>query len=354
MNKTFRHIVITTAILILCFFLCLAVQYIFMESSLIPALFVLGVFLISVSTEGYIYGIISSLISMLAVNFAFAFPYFRFNFTIPENIFSAILLLVVSVITCSLTNQVRHQETVKAESERERMRANLLRAVSHDLRTPLTTIYSSSSALLENYDIFTDEQKKSMLKGINEDSQWLHRMVENLLSITRLDGTNVKIIKTNTAVFELIDSVLIKFKKRYPDVKVYVDIPDELIFIPMDALLIEQVALNILENAVQHARGMTRLSLRVFTALKKAVFEIEDDGRGIPPDKLQDIFSGNYSEPARVYDGKKTNAGIGLSVCASIIKAHGGEITAHNKKEGGCIFRFALDCSDESMEEENE
>lgn len=342
MNKTVRHISVTLLILILCFLLGLIVQNIFKESTLIPALFVLGVFLIAVTTEGYIYGIISSLISVLAVNFAFAFPYFRFNFTIPENIFSAILLLVVTVITCSLTNRVRRQEIIKAESEKERMRANLLRAVSHDLRTPLTTIYSTSSALTENYDNFSHEQIKNMLKGISEDSQWLYRMVENLLSITKLDGTNVKIMKTETALDELIDSVLVKFAKRYPEIKVSVDIPDDLLFIPMDALLIEQVALNILENAVQHAKGMTKLSLRVYIKEDKAIFEIEDNGCGIPPDKINDIFTGNYSETTKLYDGKKTNAGIGLSVCASIIKAHGGEINAENKNRGGCIFRFAL------------
>ncbi len=342
MNKIAKQFLISLSILILCFLLCLIVQNTFKESTLIPALFVLGVFLVSVTTEGYIYGIIASLISVLAVNFAFAFPYFRFNFTIPENIFSAVLLLVVTVITCSLTNRVKRHETLKAESEKERMRANLLRAVSHDLRTPLTTIYSTSSALTDNYENFSDEQIKNMLRGISEDSQWLYRMVENLLSITKLDDKNVKILKVDTALDELIDSVLVKFQKRYPDIKVSVDIPDDLLFIPMDALLIEQVALNILENAVQHARRMTKLSLRVLIKEGKAVFEIEDDGCGIPPDKIDDIFTGNYSEPARVYDGKKTNAGIGLSVCASIIKAHGGEINAENKNRGGCIFRFAL------------
>ncbi len=343
MNKVIKETLITSAILIICFALCLAVQHIFEGSTLIPTLFILGVFLVSVITEGYVYGIVSSLISVLAVNFAFAFPYFRFNFTIPENIFSAALLLVVTIITCSLTNRVRRQEIIKSEGERERMRANLLRAVSHDIRTPLTTIYSTSSALNENFENFTEEQIKNMLKGISEDSQWLYRMVENLLSITKLDGANIKIIKIDTALYELIDSVLVKFAKRYPDIKVSLDIPDELVLIPMDAILIEQVVLNILENAVQHAKGMTTLSLKVYIDENKAVFEIEDDGCGIPSDKIKDIFTGNYSEPSAIYDGKKNNAGIGLSVCASIINAHGGKISARNKNTGGCIFSFVLD-----------
>lgn len=341
-----KNTLITLAILCLCFLLCLVLKYIFNDSALISAIFVLAVYIVSVLTPGYIYGISSALISVLMVNFAFDFPFFAFNFTIAENIVSAIILLAVTMITCGLTAKVRHQDAIKAERDKERMRANLLRAVSHDLRTPLTTIYGSSSALLENFDDFSAEQCKEMLKGISEDSQWLHRMVENLLSITRLDGNNVKIIKVATVLDELIDSVLVKFSKRYPNQSIDVDIPDDFVTVPMDALLIEQVLINILENAVQHAEGMTSLKLKVFTISDKAIFEIKDNGCGIPESKLKDIFSGAYTTSLDISDSKKNNAGIGLSVCASIIKAHGGDIKAENEKEGGCIFRFTLNMED--------
>ena len=226
------------------------------------------------------------------------------------------------------------------------MRANLLRAVSHDLRTPLTTIYASSSALLDKYDEFSDEQCKEIIKGISEDSQWLSRMVENLLSITKLDTANVNLIKINTALDELIDSALIKFSKRYPKQKVEVDIPDDFVFIPMDSLLIEQVILNILENAVQHAHGMTKISLKVFVISDKVIFEIKDNGCGISEERLKNIFTGYYSAETEASDSQNHNAGIGLSVCASIIKAHGGDIKAENLKSGGCVFRFVLNMED--------
>lgn len=341
-----KNTLITLAILCLCFLLCLVLKYIFNDSALISAIFVLGVYFTCVLTPGYTYGITSALLSVLMVNFAFEFPFFAFNFTIAENIVSAIILLVVTMMTCGLTAKIKHQEALKAERDKERMRANLLRAVSHDLRTPLTTIYGSSSALLEKYDDFSDEQCKEMLKGISEDSQWLHRMVENLLSITKLDGENVKIIKTETVLDELVDSVLVKFAKRYPNQVIDVDIPEEFISIPMDALLIEQVLINILENAVQHAEGMTSLKFKVFTISDKAIFEIKDNGCGIPEQKLKDIFNGVYTTNLDISDGKKNNAGIGLSVCASIIKAHDGDIKAENEKEGGCIFRFTLNMED--------
>ncbi len=347
-----KNTLLTGAILCMCFVLCLIIQYIYADNALIPAIFVLGVFLTSVITTGYIYGIIAALVSVLAVNFAFTFPLFAFDFTIPENIISAIILLVVTIVTCSLTTKVKMQEIIKAESDKERMRANLLRAVSHDLRTPLTTIYGSSSALLDNYNSFSSERCKQMISGIKEDSEWLSRIVENLLAVTRLDSAKVELIKTPIVLDELVDSILVRFAKRYPHQKIIVDIPEDIVVIPMDVLLIEQVAINILENAVQHAEGMTRIYLKVFTISSKAIFEISDNGCGIAEDKLKDIFTGFYSRGAAPSDGKKNNAGIGLSVCSSIIKAHGGDIHAENLKDGGCLFRFTLDTEDYENDEQ--
>ncbi len=348
MNKHIKNALISLLILAGAFLICLLIQNVFLTEALIPAIFVLAVFLISFITEGYAYGIVSALISVLILNFAFTLPFFRFDFTIPENIISAVIMIIVTIISGALTTKLKRQEAIKAESEKERMRANLLRAVSHDLRTPLTTIYGSSSVILENYEMFSDEQKLSMLKGIKEDSQWLTRMVENLLSVTRLDGGNVKILKNSVALEELIDSVLKKFRKRYPSQAVKLDIPEDLILIPMDALLIEQVLINILDNAVEHAEGMTELMLRVTASDKKAVFEISDNGCGIEPERLKTIFTGYGSDTAPT--DTKINSGIGLSVCATIIKAHGGEISAENISGGGALFRFSLDIEEDSDE----
>jgi len=340
-KRYIKNSLISLLILAASFVICLMIQNIILTETLIPAVFVLAVFLISFITEGYVYGVVSALISVLIFNFAFSLPFFEFNFTIPENIISAVIMIIVTVITGTLTTQIKRQEAIKAESEKERMRANLLRAVSHDLRTPLTTIYGASSTMLDNFDILSEEQKLNMLRGIKEDSQWLTRMVENLLSVTRLDGDNVKILKTSVALEELIDSVLKKFRKRYPNQQVMLDIPDDFISIPMDALLIEQVLVNILDNAAEHAEGMTELRLKVTVSGQKAVFSISDNGCGIEPERLKTIFTGcgGGTSPTDT----KINSGIGLSVCATIIKAHGGDITAENLKEGGTVFSFTLD-----------
>lgn len=338
-----KNFLITAAILVCGFLLSLFMQKEWGNQTLIPAIFLLDVFLVSVITDGFLYGAVASVISILAVNYAFTFPFFKINFTIPENMISAVIMIAIAVITCGFTNKLKSQEQLKAESEQEKMRANLLRSVSHDFRTPLTTIYGASSAMLDDKNEFTEEQKKRMLRGIKQDAQWLSRMVENMLSITRLDGKNVKIIKIPIALDELLDSVLVKFNKRYEDQNVEIDMPDELIMIPMDAILVEQLILNLLENAVQHAEGMNKLGLRVYTSGHFAVFEIRDNGCGIPVDKVKDIFAGKLVYGESGLDSSKKNAGIGLSVCTTIVKAHGGEISAENLQDGGAVVRFTLD-----------
>ena len=311
--------------------------------SMEPAVFTLAVFLIALKTNGYVYGVISSLLSVIALNFAFTYPYFKINFYLPENFVSAVVMLCITITTSALMTKVRRQEKIKAENEKEKMRANLLRAVSHDLRTPLTTIYGSSSAIVEKYDYLNKEQLLQLVGGIKEDSEWLMGMVENLLSVTKIDNNRgVKLIKNPTVLEELIGSVLIRFKRRYPKQKVQVIIPEDFIIIPMDAVLIEQVIVNLLENSVQHAEGMTELKLCVHTEENNAIFEIIDDGCGIPKDRLSTIFTGYYEKKDAPIDHQKRSMGIGLSVCASIIKAHDSTIAVKNLKEGGCCFYFSL------------
>lgn len=317
--------------------------------TLTPMIFVLSVFLVSLRTEGYLWGIATSLCMVLLVNYTFTAPFLAFDFLRPENLFSAVVMLLVAVMTSALTTKIKEQEKLRTESEKEKMRANLLRAISHDLRTPLTSIYGASSAVIENYDSLTKEQHIHLMKDINEDAQWLIRMVENLLSVTRIDSETVRVIKTPTVLEELIDTTLVKFRQRYPEQPVAVSIPDAFVSIPMDALLIQQVLINLLENSVLHAEGMTELTLTVRIEGGKAVFEIADNGCGIPREHLAALTAGApvYSAPA---DTARHGMGIGLSVCTAIIRAHGGSSELCNRREGGTLFRFTLDMEENEDE----
>ncbi len=314
----------------------------FGTKTLTPMIFVLGVFLVSWRTQGYIWGVAASLISVLAVNWAFTYPYWAFDLISPECISAAVVMLVVSVVTGTLTTRLKKQEKLKAEAEKERMRGNLLRAVSHDLRTPLTSIYGSCSVMIENYDDLTKEKQLKLLSEIRSDAKWLNRMVENLLSVTKVDADTVRLSKHSTSVEELVDTLLVKFRKHYPQQKVSVRLPEDVVCIPMDAVLIEQVLMNLLENAVFHAHGMQNLWLTVEPQGNSAVFTVADDGCGIPPERMPHLFTGllDSESPA---DSSRNNMGIGLSVCSTIVKAHGGEIQAGNRPGGGAFFRFMLE-----------
>lgn len=339
----------SVVVLALTFLLSFLIQFILKTDTLVPTIFVLGVFFVSLKTEGYIWGVIASLVGVMLVNFAFTMPYFEIDLITPVNMFAAVVMLVIAIMTSALTTQVKQQEKIKAESEKERMRGNLLRAVSHDLRTPLTSIYGATSAIMENYDSISKEKQIRLLKEIHEDSQWLIRMVENLLSVTRIDDSITKITKTAVVLDELLDSVIVKFNKHYPNQKVRVDVPNEFISIPMDAILIQQVLMNIMENAIMHAEGMTELEVAVRVEEDKAIFEIKDNGCGIPEDKIPNLFTGYLDRDTGVpTDGSRNNMGIGLSVCSTIIKAHGGVIYAQNRPEGGALFGFSLDMEDEN------
>ena len=334
--------IVMILILAAVFALNLLLQTLFQTQTMTPMIFVLGVFLVSWRTQGYFYGVAASLISVLAVNFAFTYPYWAFDLISPECISSAAVMLIVAIMTGTLTTRLKRQEKLKAEAEKERMRGNLLRAVSHDLRTPLTSIYGSCSAIIEHFDEIPRQTQLKLLEDISTDAQWLNRMVENLLSVTRVDADSVRLSKKSTVLEELIDTLLVKFHKHYPQQRVQIQIPEEFVSIPMDPVLIEQVLMNLLENAVFHAVGMQNLWLTVHLDHGKAIFLVADDGCGIPEQRLRQLFTG-YLDSKAPTDAGRSNMGIGLSVCSAIIKAHGGEITAENRPQGGAQFRFALE-----------
>ena len=325
------------------FILGLSLQHFFQSQSLVSMVFVLAVFLISLSTQGYFWGILASLFSVLIDNYVFSFPYFAFDFLTTENLVSTMVMLIVAILTCTLTTKLKHQDYLRMESEKEKMRGNLLRAISHDLRTPLTTIYGSCGALIDNHDNLTSEQQIRLLREMQEDSENLIRIVENLLSVTRVNGETVAVRKSATVLEELIDSVLQKFHKRHPEQEVSITIPDEFVSIPMDALLIEQVLINLLENAVNHAAGMTELRLSVSVDKQLATFEVTDNGCGIPRDCLDHLFTGQYYSKDAPSDSNRSGMGIGLSVCSTIIRAHNGTISGENIAGGGARFRFSLE-----------
>ena len=179
-------------------------------------------------------------------------------------------------------------------------------------------------------------------EDVNEDAQWLIRMVENLLSITRMSGGQAKIEKDCEAAEEIVGVSVSKFTKRFPAIHVSIEVPDEVLMVPMDATLIRQVIMNLLENAAIHGGNVTQIRVCLSREGTNACFAVSDNGVGIPKEKLSTIFNGGLSGVSHNNFDMKKNMGIGLSVCYTIVKAHGGTMTAENLDLGGACFRFYL------------
>ena len=309
--------------------------------------YVLAVLLISRFTSGYLFGLIAAVLGVIGVNYVFTYPYMAFNFTISGYPLTMFTFLVVSLVTSTLTTKTKEQDRLRMENEKVKMRADLLRSVSHDIRTPLTSIMGATSAILENPALSPAEQQ-SLLVDVRDDAQWLIRVVENLLSITRIGNESAKITKEPEAAEEVLDEAVRKFRKRFPAVSVEVHVPDELLLVPMDAILIMQVLSNLMENAVFHSGTTTHIALSAQRDGPWARFYVQDNGQGIPPQKLHTLFSGALRcEDSSPGDGKR-NMGLGLSVCMAIIRAHGGTLEAKNL-ESGAEFSFCLPLTKEEV-----
>lgn len=311
-------------------------------STTVPLLFMLAVLLISRFTSSYFYGVAASLVSVVAVNYVFTYPYFQFNLSIAGYPLNFLIMLTVAIVVSMMTTQIKEQEKIRHEIEREKMRVNLLRAVSHDIRTPLTSIEGSASAYLENHDVLSEEEKTELIRNVGEEAQWLIRVVENLLSITRIGSENARISKEPEAAEEIIGEAVVKSKKQFHNVRILSEVPKELLLVPMDGVLIEQVLTNLIENAVLHGKSTKNVKVILTRLGKNAVFSVEDDGNGIDPQKLQHIFDGGTLPTDTDSVPGKRSMGIGLSVCKTIVNAHGGDIRAENMRTGGARFQFSL------------
>ena len=323
---------------------CFLVQRISESDTHVPLLFVLAVLFVSRFTDGYVYGIVASIIAVFGVNYVFTFPYFKLNFAITGYPLTFVAMLAVACSVSALTTQIKKQEQIRLEAEKEKMRGNLLRAVSHDIRTPLTSIMGAASVVLENYGELSDEKRMDFLKDIREESQWLIQIVENLLSITRIgdNGGSASIDKQEEMVEEIVGSAVLKFRKRYPDVEVAVRLPEDPLLVPMDGILIEQVLVNLMENSVLHGKHTSKVEVSAEEEKDRVVFYVDDDGAGIRPSALPKLFEGTFRQGDEESCDSRRNMGIGLSVCMSIIRAHQGDMKAENRKEGGARLSFWL------------
>ena len=230
----------------------------------------------------------------------------------------------------------------REEANQERYRGNLLRAISHDLRTPLAGIMGTSEMIMDMTD--KSDARYALADGIYKDADWLHALVENILSLTRLQDGHLALHKEQEPVEEVIGAAVAAMEKRAPEREIAVHIPDEILMVPMDARLIGQVLTNLLDNAVKHTQPGEEISVTVSedSEQKMAVFTVADRGTGISAQDLPNIFQMFYTTKGKGPDAKR-GIGLGLAICESIVTAHGGTINAQNQENGkGAVFTFTL------------
>lgn len=243
----------------------------------------------------------------------------------------------------SVQQRIRSRE----ETEQERYRSNLLRSISHDLRTPLSGILGATEMLFDMTE--KDDRRHDLIEGIDKDARWLFSLVENVLSLTRLQDRKLTINKQPEAVEEVLGGAVGYMTRRFPAYEIEAYAPDELLLIPMDARLINQVLINLIDNAVKHTTppGEICITVRQDTEQKQVAFSVQDTGCGIASEDIPHIFKMFYTSHSSSADSR-LGIGLGLTICESIIKAHGGKIEAQNRTDvAGAEFIFTLPLEDE-------
>lgn len=320
------------------------------DTSYVSMIFLLDVFLTALLTDGFFFSLTIAVFAVLSVDYIFTPPFWEVSFTLAGFPLTFLVMMTICVATGIVTSRAKKVSEMEREAEREKIHSNLLRAVSHDIRTPLTGIVGATNVLLEQDADLTPQQRRKLLQNANEDAQWLIHIVENLLSITRIGaGEDARVTKTPEAAEEVIEGAVGKFRRSYPQIDVRVDLPEDFFLVPMDPLLIQQVLTNLLENAAVHGVTTTQVTVSLEKRGRWARFTVEDNGRGIPELRLHNLFDGTQS----AQKGDSTRSmGIGLSVCKTVVAAHRGKIKGENIKGGGARFTVDLPLEEDEHEDQ--
>lgn len=317
------------------------------ENSLM--IFLTGVLIIVIETGSYLAGFITSIFCIFFYNYFFTAPYHSFLIYDINNIISLIIFFIVSFIAGIIASKMKQQivltsklEKAQAEVEKEKERSILLRSISHDLRSPLTGIAGSSSFLADNYDSTSKEDAVALLRDMENDSQSLTRMIENLLNMTRIQEGMLAIQKKNEVLDDIISESVSRVVKKNCTHKVTIDSASEILVVPVDSRLMIQVFSNLIDNAIKHTPESSTITIKSVLSedKKNAIVSVKDNGKGIlsgMEEKIFDTFKTGISQ-----GDKGRGLGLGLSICKTIVKAHGGIIKASNAKEGGAVFVIAL------------
>ncbi|MFB6347372.1 MAG: DUF4118 domain-containing protein [bacterium] len=258
-----------------------------------------------------------------------------------------IIKTCVTHIALSLERDELAEETreMLLEVEVERMRSALLSSISHDLRTPLATITGSAESLYRR-DL-SDSSRKDHEETIYEESQRMLRLVDNLLNMVRIESGNLEVEKEWYPIEDVIGSAMNRLEDRLEGRPVEIEYPEETTLVPLDGVLIEQVLINLIDNAVKYTPDGSAIEVNAETIDSQLLIAVADNGRGINPDNKKEIFRRFFRENDKS-GGSQT--GLGLAICKAIVESHGGSISVSNRDQGGARFEFSLPIEEEPPE----
>ena len=245
---------------------------------------------------------------------------------------------------------IREKEQAALLMEKERLRANLLRTISHDLRTPLTAISGNASNLLSNHSAIDDATRLQIYADIYDDSMWLINLVENLLAVTRIEDGRMNLRMETELVSEVISEALRHVSRQSVEHSITAESTDDFLLARMDARLIVQVIINLVDNAIKYTQKGSRIQILTDKLESNVRIRVTDDGPGIPDEAKPFVFDMCYTGANRIADSRRS-LGLGLCLCRSIIRAHGGEISVSDNTPSGCIFTFTLPCEEVTIHE---
>ncbi len=280
--------------------------------------------------------ILTSILSVLAFDFFLVPPYLTLNVSDLQYIFTFIVFLVVGIIMSRLASKTREQVI---ERQKEKLQTALLNSISHDLRTPLSSVTGALSALLDNDAGLDDSTRKELLEDAFAESGRLNRLVGNLLDMTRMEAGALKINRKACELRDVLGVTLGELKEKIGVRNIRIDIPKDFPEVSADFLLMTKVFLNLIDNALKYSSADTPIDIKATAFKDKVKIEIKDQGAGIPNCDLKHIFEKFYrvQRPQQIM-----GTGLGLSICKGIIEAHGAEISARNNPDKGATFIITI------------
>ncbi len=263
---------------------------------------------------------------------------------------NSVLLSILGECALALENSqnAREKEEAKLLAENEKLRANLLRSISHDLRTPLTAISGNAAILLSGEGAIDPSQKQQIYTDIYDDAAWLTNLVENLLAVTRIEEGRMKLQMQPQLVEEIVSESLNHISRKKTAYHISVHHADELLFAQCDARLIVQVLINLVDNAIKYTPEGSHIRITTKASDGKAVICVADDGPGIP--EKSRVFQMFYTGGNPIADSRRS-LGLGLGLCKAIVTAHGGEITVGDASPHGTVFTFTLPSGEVQLHE---